>query len=355
MRLVNTTPVPAKLMTAQLFGATHRIGMVVAKATFHIGPRGTELDTQDPWPLLDEDRATELGIAPRDDLPRRDDAFEVVLLGAAHAPHGRPVERMTVSLAVGGERRELLISGDRVWEGGDRPRIGAPVPFTRMPLTHERAFGGTVEVEIDREAFVAATDARNPGGRGFDPAPAVASLVEMLKPPPGYPRYDAVRRLPNIEDPVARISLPEDAPDPVYWGAVPVDSGIQAARTVTPPPPEAAPGLPELGDGAYHRAHPQWLIALPAARSQVTMTGLTPRPEPLSFALPAVRVLVDYVSGLRTGTRELRPHALVLLPEERRFYLVFRHAFTYEYPSAERSMRLRVERGGWYEPPGRGG
>ncbi|WP_437778601.1 DUF2169 domain-containing protein [Sorangium sp. So ce1097] len=116
MRLVNTTPVPAKLMTAQLFGATHRIGMVVAKATFRIGPRGTALDTQDPWPLLDEDRTTELGIAPRDDLPRRDDAFEVVLLGAAHAPHGRPVEQMTVSLTIGGERRELLISGDRVWE-----------------------------------------------------------------------------------------------------------------------------------------------------------------------------------------------------------------------------------------------
>ncbi|WP_437778603.1 hypothetical protein [Sorangium sp. So ce1097] len=44
------------------------------------------------------------------------------------------------------------------------------------------------------------------------------------------------------------------------------------------------------------------------------MTGLTSAPEPLSFALPAVRVLVDYVSGIRTGTRELRPHALVLLP-----------------------------------------
>jgi hypothetical protein len=82
----------------------------------------------------------------------------------------------------------------------------------------------------------------------------------------------------------------------------------------------------------------------------VILTGLTPGSEPLSFALPAVRVFVDYVSGLRTGTRELRPHALVLLPEERRFYLVFRHAFTYDYPSAERSMRLRVERGGWYEP-----
>ncbi|WP_437482573.1 DUF2169 domain-containing protein [Sorangium sp. So ce1014] len=355
MRLINATAVPAKLVTARLFGATHRIGMVMAKATFRIGPRGTELDTQDPWPLLDEDRVTELGIVPRDDLPRRDDAFEVLVLGAAHAPDGEPVEQMKVSLAVGGERRELLVSGDRAWEGGVGPRIGAPAPFTRMPLTHERAFGGTVEVEVDREAFVEAMDARNRGGRGFDPAPAVRSLAEMLKPPEGYPRHDALRRLPNIEDPEARIRLPEDAPDPVYWGAVPVDSAIQAARTVAPPSPGSAPGLPEFIDGAYHRAHPRWVIALPEARCRVILAGLTPGKEPVSFALPAVRVFVDYVSGLRTGTRELRPHALVLLPEERRFYLVFRHAFTYEYPSAERSMRLRVERGGWYAPPGRGG
>ncbi|WP_438033563.1 DUF2169 family type VI secretion system accessory protein [Sorangium sp. So ce204] len=354
MHLVNATAVPAKLMTSRLFGATHRIGMVVAKATFRIGPRGTELDTQDPWPLLDEDRATELGLVPRDDLPRRDDAFEVVLLGAAHTVDGRPVDRRTVSLAVGDERRELLVSGDRTWERGGSPRISAPVPFTRMPLTHERAFGGTVEVEVDREAFVEAMDARNRAGRGFDPAPAVRSLVEMLNPPEGYPRYDEIRRLANIEDPRAPIGRPEDSPVPAYWGAVPVDSALQAARTVAPPPAGSAPGLPELGEGAYHRAHPQWVIALPPARSTVTMTGLTPGPEPLSFALPAVRIFVDYVSGIRTGTRELRPHALVLLPEERRFYLVFRHAFTYEYPSAERSMRLRVERGGWYKPAGRG-
>ncbi|WP_434043756.1 MULTISPECIES: DUF2169 family type VI secretion system accessory protein [Sorangium] len=354
MHLVNATAVPAKLMTARLFGAIHRIGMVVAKATFRIGPRGTELDTQDPWPLLDEDRATELGIAPRDDLPRRDDAFEVVLLGAAHAPGGEPVGQMVVSLTVGGERRELLVSGDRTWESGATPRIGAPVPFTRMPLTHERAFGGTVEVEIDREAFVEAMDARNRGGRGFDPAPAVRSLMETLNPPEGYPRYDGIRRLPNIEDPRTRIRLPEDAPEPVYWGAVPVDSAVQAMRTMAPPAGVGAT-LPQFDDGAYHRAHPQWVIPLPAARSRVTLTGLTPGPEPLSFALPAVRVFVDYVSGVRTGTRELRPHALVLLPEERRLYLVFRHAFTYDYPSAERSMRLRVERGGWYEPSSRGG
>jgi hypothetical protein len=198
-------------------------------------------------------------------------------------------------------------------------------------------------------------DARNRAGRGFDPAPAMRSLVEMLNPPEGYPRYDEIRRLPNIEDPRAPISRPEHAPDPAYWSAVPVDSTIQAARTVAQPPTVAAPGLPEFGEGAYHRAHPQWVIALPPARSTVTMTGLTPGPEPLSFALPAVRIFVDYVSGIRTGTRELRPQALVLLPEERRFYLVFRHAFTYEYPSAERSMRLRVERGRWYEPSGRGG
>jgi hypothetical protein len=231
MRLVNATAVPARLMTGSLLGAIHRVGMLVAKATFRTGPRSVELDTQDPWPILDDDRATDLGLVPRDDLPRRDDAFEVVVLGAAYAPGGGPVGRTTGAVAVGDERRELSVFGDRVWENSGGPRIGAPVPFTRMPLTHERAFGGTAEVEIDREAFVQAMDARNRHGRGFDPVPAARSLAEQLKAPEGYPRYDETRPLPNIEDPAALIQRPDDAPEPVFWGAVPVDTGIQAART----------------------------------------------------------------------------------------------------------------------------
>jgi hypothetical protein len=59
-------------------------------------------------------------------------------------------------------------------------------------------------------------------------------------------------------------------------------------------------------------------------------------------------VLADYVAADRRGTRELVPQLLVLLPEERAFYLVFRHGFDLRHtPTAERTMRLRLEPG-WY-------
>lgn len=299
--------------------------------------------------ILDEERETDLGLLPRDDLPRRDDVFEVALLGTAYAPRGRPVERMTVALSVGEERRELAVSGDRRWEtDGGEQRIGPATPFVRMPLTYDRAFGGRVEVEVDRESFVEVSDLRNRRGRGFDPGPPAKGLAEMLRCPAGYPRYDEIRLLPNVEDPAAPIRAWEDAPDPASWTPVPMDSAIHAARSVTPPAAGAPGTMPsmEISDAVYHRAHPTWIIARPKHGSLVTMTGLAPDRDVISFHLPAIHIFADYTTGVRTGTRELAPQLLMLLPEEARFYLVFRHAFTFEYPSAERSMRLRIAEDG---------
>ncbi len=61
------------------------------------------------------------------------------------------------------------------------------------------------------------------------------------------------------------------------------------------------------------------------------------------FDLPQMQVFVDYVVGDREGTRELSPQMLVLLPNEQRFYLVYRHYFGFEErDEIERCMRLRI-------------
>jgi len=78
------------------------------------------------------------------------------------------------------------------------------------------------------------------------------------------------------------------------------------------------------------------------------MSGMSPRGK-LSFTIPPLRVIADYVLGDRTGTRELAPQLMVLLPEQMRFYIVYRASFTLETtPSMERSFRLRTTQG-WFQ------
>lgn len=346
MRLINSTCLPATLAVSRLYPASDRIGTVVAKATFRMDPGGAVIERQDPYPIWSEDQETALGVLPRDDVPRRDSVFEVILLGVAHAPLGKDVRVHEVSLAVGSERRSLVVVGDRVWEeAGGAPRISAPASFSRMPLTWRRAFGGACEVEIDAGSFLTVSEPRNALGRGFDPAPAAHGLAGALHSPPGYPRFDATRRLPNIEAPESLIHAWDDAPAPVCWATVPLDSAIHAARCVAHV--DEAGSVPvELLESAYHRAHPSWVIAVPPAAAEVALHGLSPSGA-MDFRLPALRVFADYEVDLRTGTRELAPQLLVILPEERRFYLVYRSSFTFAYPGGDRSMRLRVEEGWW--------
>ncbi len=351
MKLTNQSPAAADLVVFSLPDANTRLGMVAAKLTFCYSRDGeVELDSEDPYPLLTEDRETELGLLPCDGLPRMDRDFEVVVLGRAHAPEGEAMRSMRVSLSVGTERRELMVFGDRSWSGaGGEVCISEPEPFEVMPLTYERAFGGSCEVLIDREAPVDVCHMLNPAGRGFDPAPMARGLAATLNTPEGYPRHDASRLLPNLEDPDALICAPGDDPAPACWATVPLNSGLQALRGV------------EVNDAAdlqnasarftsrlYHRAHPTWVIDPPAAMAEVTMVGLDPDQPITRFFLPALDVAGDWMVGQQHGTYHLWPQALVLLPEQRRFYLVYRCTFPVLWRAREeRSMRLRVEEG-WF-------
>jgi len=360
MQLVNATSVPALVTVGNPLGSATRMGIVTAKATFRLTERGPELDTQSPLSLLQVDESTDLGLLPRDDLLRRDRRFEVILLGKAYAPSSAAVAQRDVELRIGREERRIAVFGDRVWQavGGGEPEMSAPEPFTSMPLTLDRTFGGYRRVEVDRDAFMLVTDPLNPFGRGFDPAGLVAGLVDALDCPTGFPRYDETRPLPNLENPDQLIEHPSDQPEPTFWGALPIECPFHAMRNVSKSdvsksqPPRIENGLPvDMPDVPLVRAHPTWVIDLPAEGAEVCAEGVRPDGEAFSFALPSIRVRFDYVMGDRSGTRELRPHTLVLLPEELRFYIVFRHSFLYR-SEGERSMRMRVERDGWFAEKG---
>lgn len=315
-----------------------REGAVVAKATFRYDPRGeVSLDTDDPYPLFDEDQRTPSGLIPRDDLPLEPDGFEVIFLGSAHAPGDVPVTELAVSLRVGEVERSLAVIGHRAAVGD---AISPPMPFTTMPIGWESAFGGACEVLVDREAPVILCDPRNPAGRGFDPVPQAAALAAQLRCPEGYPVVPTgPRALPTVEHPSRRITRADDAPEPASWATLPMSRPAHAKRSVDLDASRREGGLVTAAR-LYHRAVDEWIIERPAEGAEVVLRNLDPAGE-VRFALPALRVACDFRVGESASTLELLPEALVLLGASRRFTLRYRARFHYwEHEGEEASARL---------------
>jgi len=368
LELENRTPVAAEILAVEVHEAVPRMGFLVAKATFRFTEDGSvELEREDPLPIFEADEELEDGFfLPRDTIPKNDEAFEVMLVGHAHSPSGRPVERMHVTLGVGDTYQHLLVTGDRWWriqlgsDGWPDPSACVPTdpaPFTRLPLDWTRSWGGEAEVLIDHDSPLTFADPLNGLGKGFDPTPAARGFVEHVGAPEGFPVIEWVRALPNVEDPLSPITHWEDEPDPAGWAPLPISSGIRAMAIPMPDSEEDASLFASLErpqkvpPEILHRAHPDWVLpSTPPAGASIFLRGLVAGVSELAFPLPSLRVLADYEVGEHSGTRELRPDTLVLLPDERRFYLVYRSIFRYNFdPMSERCFRLRLATG-WYSP-----
>ena len=344
MRFTNTTPLAAHLSIGRELPNGLRAGLVLAKATFTFDERGRlRLDDQDPMPLFDADKETPLGLLPRDNMPRNDAAFEVFLLGKAHAPFGKPVPHVRVGLTVGDTKRELDVYGNRFWVGtGPGAVLSAPEPFLEMPLTYSRAFGGTADIEVDVDSPIEVTHPDNPEGVGFDLEPIAASLHAELNCPAGFPRYARERAVPNIEAVDSPLKHWSDTPEPELWSAVPLGSAIHNRRCFRVEG-EGPTARVHVAPGHLHRAHPGWALpCAPAPSTAIRLEHLT-RGGTIDLRFPSLEVHLDYVLGDRGGSRALAPRALVLLPEEHRITSLYSMTFQVDPPNrGHRSARLRI-------------
>jgi hypothetical protein len=351
VQLVNHTPIPADLRVTYINRHTpNRRGFLTAKATFDLRGGRAELDRDSPIEILDEPRDHVSGYIPQDVTVMNRDPFEVSLLGAVEAAEGEELDEARVTMEIGAVKRELDVLGDRVWND---TTISEPAPFTTMPLTWERAFGGSGTIEIDDGAFLDAQHPANPLGRGFDLGKHARAYGEQLELPEGYPRYELVRRLPNLERPDARIRTPDDEPMPACWAPVPLECGVRMQPVLDRIDPSRAAddfGEPrarrELIRSSLRHAHPDWWIPRPARGDRIRVDGVTP--DAIDVELPALRVLGDYVVGRRSGTRELIPQSIIIFANERRMTITYQARFLVAYVvQQERCLRLRTEEG-WY-------
>jgi hypothetical protein len=350
MDLVNVTPLAAKVAVSQLAWLRERWGMLIAKATYRIEEQRPVLDVDDPLPILQESTSTPGGTHPQDTLPRRGDDFEVVVVGEACAPRGQLVSRQQVSLRVDDVRRDLDVFGDRVWMGdGQDARPSEPLPFERMPLTWDRAFGGSVVVEVDKGARLPLSHPLNPWGRGFDAGGKADDLGREWKVPRGYPIVHGDRHtlLPNVEDSEHPVTTRADDPRPMCWETLPVESPLRMGDRF----PSTAdhddwqrmfPNHSQFLRRLYTVTHPSLILGPPGPVLEAEIDGMHPDGR-VGFRWRRESILADYIVGPRRGTLALTPHLLILLPNEKRFAVVYRTYFRVDYVAGEeRSFRLRI-------------
>lgn len=250
--------------------------VVVVKATFEL--EGSALEPAPPERM----RGVRLADVPWDpeipasiaypcDLALRKPATDVVVVGRAHAPGGRPTPRFEARLEVGPLRRALAVFGPREW-AQDGLAIGPAQPATEIPLQWDLAWGGfdDSDPEDPRE------EPRNPVGRGVARRPesltgAAAPQIEEL----GHPITSRdVRGAPAGLGPIGRHFAPRRGFAGTY------DGTWKEHR---------APLLPDDYDDRHAQvAPPAQIVAAPLdGAAPVRLVHLTPRPT-VAFALPAV-------------------------------------------------------------------
>lgn len=120
---------------------------------------------------------------------------DVVVVGSATLPAGRPAPQIDVSVRVGPVQKQLRVFGPRRWTQrlmGVRP--SEPDAFEALPLRWEDAYGGSCMADPDKPVF----ETRNPLGRGVtsDPETLLGRPVPRIEDPRDPIRTGASRPAP---------------------------------------------------------------------------------------------------------------------------------------------------------------
>ena len=285
MQLDNTTPFAAGYtLGIEPSGREHLV--VAVKGAFTIPERDgavAELAAEQAPLVMADDFWGEPGFSATRyevDFALRKPRCDVLLNGSAHSPDGRPTERVRVGLQLGAMRKSFTVTGDRLWTGTSAgPRPGPPLPFTTMPITYDRAFGGMDAIDPDetrRSAYMA-----NPIGRGFHEARHDLAIV-------GHP-------VPNTEETHDPIELPWGSYRPMSFGPIGRNFAERVAHAGTYDDSwlaDVAPFLPADFDDRYYQAAPaDQQIDHPRGGEEVLLLGLTPDGR-RRFRLPEVELPV---------------------------------------------------------------
>jgi hypothetical protein len=280
MELINSTRMQAGY-TMGMEPSGRELLVVVVKGTFRIPEEpGAPLQLhgeQQPLVMSDEFFGEPGLSAPKyevDFAPRKQ-RCDVLLNASAHAPRGEMASRVTVGVRIGGWSKSFDVVGDRTWEAGASGiGLSPPVPFTSMPISYDRAFGGAdlrSEDPAEHDAYMP-----NPVGRGFHKV----LRAEFVHGSPA----------PNTEESGNPVNWVNGKFRPMSFGAIGRhwEPRIRHAGTYDQQwMDDHFPFLPPDFDEQYYQAAPpDQQLPKPVGEQMVTLLNLTPQGRQ-DFLLPS--------------------------------------------------------------------
>ncbi len=327
MRFVNHTPLPSALVPCAE-GDDDLTALVLVCATFTITPV-PEGKTGDVLPLRLSyvQRPLERGSArlePGDDLFVREGA-SVTASGFVYAP-GEKATKADAMIAIGSETRRVRAFGPRVWRegafGGLSPT--APLPFDRVPMAWEAAYGGTL---LRKTSFVE-RDGRSCLVPEFTTAfPYNADGIGFY-----LERHEAMEKpLPQLEHPDLPVKNWDDKPQPVCFAPYPMNGGM---RTMVLSEGDKV-NLNRMGKLTC-RAAPWLIFTAIDPGTNIVLTGMRPKGETLAFVVPEVPIQVRAILGRALFRLKPRLDALEIDAEKAQVRLVYRCPFKFGLVQHER-------------------
>lgn len=237
-------------------------------------------------------------------------ATDIIMLGAACAPNQQKVTQLDVELQVGQVSKTVRVFGDRQWMNG---AISAPKPFSSMPITYERAFGG--RHNIDEQSYLA--EERNPVGCSFF---GKRSSRDMEGSP-----------LPNIEDPQQLIQYPKDDQIPAGFGYCAPNwlPRRQFAGTYDEAwTKQRAPYLPlDFNPRFLNAAHPDLIYpGYLQGGETVSIRNMHPSGD-IHATLPQIGLKCEVQVAGQPHNQEMNIESLILEPNKKLFSMVWRAGF----------------------------
>ncbi|RJT40573.1 DUF2169 domain-containing protein [Mesorhizobium waimense] len=247
------------------------------------------------------------------DFAFRKPRCDVVVNGFAHAPGGRPTERVPVGIKVGNWSKLFEVIGHREWRAiGPVFTATSPQPFLKLPISYDVAWGGVDR--LDPEDKLPASYKYNPVGTGWSRTKN-QRLIPGLRLPNTQAIGEEIRSPFGDYRPMSFGPMGRGWPGRIEYGGTYDDNWMKSIFPFLPP---------DFDERYFQMAPVDQQIDHPRGGEEVQLVNLTPEGR-LGFRLPSAGLSMTlFKQQQRVFDGSVLPDTLLVDAENRRFSLVWR-------------------------------